>query len=146
MEFTRRTMEKSRDLGKGLTFTAVAPEGEVGQTFYVADFRGVQLVLLQNDITMESYDFADGKRTNVYDSNDQIDRLNEVIDKDKTTLVVQHWPLQYLDYWEKITHFNKLMEGIPSKKAAFFTGHDHKQYTIDHTFNGQTYTDYTAAY
>lgn len=150
MEFVRKTMERAGRLG--VSYETINPDGDVGPVSYVANFRGVQIVMFQTHFELGSYDFANGGKTATYTADAQFNRVVAKVDKSKTTLVVHHYPLNDVPGWggddnnAERKKFGKLMQGLSASRAAILTGHDHRQYTTSEKFNGVTYTDYTVAY
>jgi len=163
LEFVRKTMEKSKPFG--VTYKAIQPDGNTGPVHYVAEFNGIQIVLLQNDGILESYDWnnvAGGQRTRTYTHDNQIDRVVDAIDKSKTTLFTTHFPLtnknggkaesgcanreEAEDCPLRMPSFEKMLKDFAPERAAIFTGHNHWASRRDHVIAGKTFTDYTAPY
>jgi len=93
MDFVQRTFDKSKEMGKGLDYQAIQPDGEVGPVVYIATFKGFQYVMFQFKLGQSSYDFADGEVTQRYSSTAQLQRVKEAIDRTKPTLIVVHAPV-----------------------------------------------------
>merc|ERR1712061_233305 len=83
---------------------------------------------------------------------DQLERTAEAVDKTKTTLVMQHFPLHMSGHQEHgipfkdQTTIHSLFEGFGHNKVAMVTGHDHHEQRKGYTLGGTKVVDYTAGY
>jgi hypothetical protein len=130
-EVVARSYQESAQLG--VEYQEFKPQG-IGPSFYRASFRGVQIVNFNVAPYWESYD-----ENGVYDTNAMFDSLADSLDRAKTTVFFEHYPIHEHPWYIRLKTFN-LIRQFP--KTVHLSGHIHKP----KVFNYYSFQDYVAPY
>ena len=131
-ELVAKTFEESAKMG--VVYEEFKSVGGIGQSFYHASFRGVQIASFNCATFWESYDDM-----GVYGNDAMFDALAGTLDREQTTLFIQHYPISNLPSEAKAKTV-KLIEAFP--RAVHLSGHVHISRADDY----DTFTDYVAPY
>ena len=141
--FVHKSYEKASAASNGeFTYTEFPPTGEIGQSMYKANFRGLQIGHLGCASSWESYDSS-----NMFSPRIQLRELGDSLDRNAKTLFFSHYPVHKLKDTADENTLKELIWEFPG--AQHFSGHDHTAQEITYTnpsAASQKFTDYIAPY
>ncbi|CAB9501066.1 Intercellular signal essential for a variety of patterning events during development (By similarity) [Seminavis robusta] len=86
-EFVQMSYELAAAWGD-LTFKQIPPVGDIGQSMYTSNFRGLQIASFNSAPNWQSYDDR-----GIYSADEQFRRLSETLNRTQPTLFFSHFPL-----------------------------------------------------
>jgi hypothetical protein len=140
--FVQKSYEKAKDTSNGaLTYTEFPPSGDIGQSMYKANFRGLQIGHLGCASSWESYNTNDDS---VFSSEEQLDQLDGNLDRNAKTIFFSHYPVHSLEQTDE----DRLKDLVLQFSGAHhFSGHVHTAKKNTYPKHGtKTFTDYIAPY
>jgi len=146
-EFIKILLRASKKLG--VTVKEFGPKGQFGPTHYIAEYNGIQIVLLQDLDYNKSYDWDGNNIKRTYWTDGQLKQVRMAIDYSKTTIVMTHRGDYLLDSGNQTTWISPILEDMlknfpNTQKAAVFRGHTHIE--SHNKIGDRAFDDYVAAY
>lgn len=90
-EFVEMSYQKTMDFIGAPTFSyqSIPPTGEIGQSMYRSEFRGLQIVSFNAAYNWQSYD----TNGTIYNADSQFEQLTHLLNRTQPTLFFSHFPL-----------------------------------------------------
>lgn len=131
-DFVQTVMEHAASVSSDLTYERIEPAHSVGQSYYKVDFKGVRIGLMGWEALKKS---SDNDGSGPYDEDSQWTEFTNLMQADKTTLLVSHVPLDSQDDKTNVRLFMDRFEdaaalpahnGVSYPMAAHLSGHTHR--------------------